>query len=440
MNLSLSTPKMKLHHYWSMYDWANSAYNLVITSTIFPAYYDAITTQKVDGVIVSDQVQFLGWTVSNSALFSYALAFAYLLISFLSPILSSIADSRGNKRYFLSFFLSLGALACMILYFFTGERVEMGIIPLIFATVGYCGSLVFYNAYLPEIAELDERDKLSARGFAYGYIGSVILQIICFVFVMKAAWWGQDEAWGSRFSFFLVGVWWLGFGWYSILHLPKGARPQGKSEHSIIATGFKELKKVAQEVKKMPVLWFFLISFFFYSMGVQTVMLAATIFGSKVLQLEASQLITTILLIQIVAILGAYLMSKLSGIFGNIKVLIAVVMVWILVCVASYFIQTAMHFYIVASVVGLVMGGIQSLSRSTYAKLMPKTQDTASYFSFYDITEKVAIVLGMFSFGFIDQLTGSMRNSIVALVAFFFLGLVSLLFTLRKEKQILEKV
>lgn len=438
MNLSVFQPKKKLHHYWSMYDWANSAYNLVITSTIFPAYYDAITTQEVDGIIISDQVQFLGWTLSNSALFSYALAFAYLLISFLSPILSSIADSRGNKRNFLSFFLSFGALACMCLYFFTGESVEMGIIPLIFATIGFCGSLVFYNAYLPEIASIEERDKLSARGFAYGYVGSVILQIICFVFVMKAAWFGQDEAWGSRFSFFLVGIWWLGFGWYAIWHLPKGAKPQHKLEQSIIVSGFKELKKVGQELKQMPVLWLFLISFFFYSMGVQTVMLAATIFGSKVLHLEASQLITTILVIQIVAILGAFLMSKLSGIFGNIKVLIAVVLVWILVCVISYFIQTALHFYIVASVVGLVMGGVQSLSRSTYAKLMPTTQDTASYFSFYDISEKVAIVLGMFSFGFIDQLTGSMRNSIVALVVFFFIGLVSLIFTLKKERQILR--
>lgn len=431
-------PQKRVHHWWSMYDWANSAYNLVITSTIFPAYYDAVTSVKKDNMIVQDQVSFFGWELSNSALFMYALSFAYLIICLLSPLLSSIADLKGNKNKFLLFFCGIGALACMVLYFFTGAQLELGILSFVIATIGYCGSLVFYNAYLPEIATVEQRDRLSARGFTYGYIGSFILQIICFLFVMKPEWFGQDAAWGSRFSFFLVGLWWLFFGWLSVHNLPHKALSRENKKMNILTNGFLELKKVAQQVRNIPVLQYFLIAFLFYSMGVQTVMLAATLFGTKELSLSTDQLIITILIIQLVAILGAYLMSRLSALFGNIRVLVFTVILWIGICIAAYFVHTAMHFYIIASVVGLVMGGIQSLSRSTYSKLMPETKDTASFFSFYDITEKVAIVIGMFSFGFIDQMSGSMRNSIVALVIFFFIGLILLMRTQEKSKAIFQ--
>lgn len=423
---TISIPsKKKLHNAWAMYDWANSAYNLVITSTVFPAYYYAITTIEEGGITISDKVSFFGWNVTNSALFMYATAFAYLLIAIISPILSSIADVKGNKKAFLRFFSTIGALACAGMYFFTLERLEWGIICFMVAAIGFCGSLVFYNAYLPEIAAPQERDRLSAKGFAYGYVGCVTLQLICFIFILKPEWFGQDTAWGSRFSFLLVGIWWLSFTQIPLRVLPNNT-PKAKTNENIIAKGFSELRKVWNQLRQIKQLKAYLTAFFFYSMGVQTVMLAATLFGTKELHLSTGQLITSILLIQIVAIGGAFLMSKLSTIFGNLKVLFAVVIIWIAVCVAAYFVQTAMHFYIIATAVGLVMGGIQSLSRSTYANLMPKTEDTTSFFSFYDITEKVAIVIGMFSFGFIDQLTGNMRNSIGALIIFFLIGLVFL--------------
>jgi UMF1 family MFS transporter len=416
-------PNKKVYRGWAMYDWANSAYNLVITSTIFPAYYAAVTTVKENDVVVSDKVEFMGRTFTNSVLFDYALAAAYLVIAILSPILSSIADYRGNKKRFMQLFCYLGAAACCGLYFFKGDTLTLGVVLFAVAAIGYCGSLVFYNAFLPEIAPLRDRDKLSAQGFSYGYIGSVILQLICFVFVLKPELFGiTDGTFAPRLSFLLVGIWWLLFAQVSFARLPKGKPLAQHPERSILTNGFHELNKVWKQVKQMSVLRTYLGAFFFYSMGVQTVMLAATLFGSKELKLETGQLIATILIIQLVAIAGAYIMAKLSARFGNLQVLLFTVCIWAGICVAAYFIQTAMEFYIIATVVGLVMGGIQSLSRSTYAKLMPATKDTASFFSFYDVTEKVAIVLGMFSFGYIEELTGSMRNSVLALLGFFVIG------------------
>jgi len=422
---------------WAMYDWANSAYNLVITSTIFPAYYDAITTVKdAAGKVLSHKVMFLGIEYESASLYNYAIAFAYLLIALLSPILSSIADFKGNKKSFMQFFCYLGSLACCLMYWFTKDTLTLGIACAVIAAVGYCGSLVFYNAYLPEIASEEDQDEVSAKGFAYGYTGSVLLQIICFFFVLKPKWFGiTDGTFPARLSFLLVGLWWAAFSQITFATLPKSIATGVLKQGNIITNGFIELKQVWQQAGQLPVLKRYLIAFFFYSMGVQTVMLAATMFGSQVLQMATSKLIICILLIQIVAIAGAYLMAKLSDRFGNFKVLAFVVLLWTALCVAAYFVTNEMQFYILASIVGLIMGGIQSLSRSTYAKIIPEgTYETASFFSFYDVTEKIAIVIGMVSFGIVQQLTGNMRNSILALVLFFVIGFVVLLFTIKQQK------
>lgn len=419
----------KIQRAWAMYDWGNSAYNLVITSTIFPAYYIAITTNE--NIVPSDQVSFFGMEITNTVLQDYTLSIAYLIIAFLSPILSSIADYRGNKKKYMRFFTYIGAAACSGLFLFTNERIELGIILFGLAAIGYCGSLVFYNAYLPEIAEEKDRDKVSAQGYALGYIGSVLLQIVCLLFVLMPDTFGMDAGMASRVSFLLVGLWWFGWAQIPFRKLPKGQPLEQHPEHSVFTNGFHELKKVMNQIKEMPVLRTYLTAFFFYSMGVQTVMLAAAAFGAKELGLETSQLITTILIIQLVAIAGAYIMAKLSERFGNLKVLIGVVLIWVGICIYAYFITTVMQFYIIATLVGLVMGGIQSLSRSTYSKLMPETKDTTSFFSFYDVTEKVAIVLGLFAFGFIEHLTGSMRNSVLAVLVFFVIGGVILYLALR---------
>ena len=433
MDTPTITSSKSMHRAWSMYDWANSAYNLVITSTIFPAYYNAVTTVTKNGQTVSDQVSFFGFTFKNSSLFDYSIATAYLIIALISPILSSIADYKGNKKRFMQLFCYIGSVSCCCLYFFNGQRLELGVICSALAALGYCGSLVFYNAYLPEIAVEEDRDHVSAQGFAYGYVGSVLLQIICFVFVLEPQWFGiKDSTFAPRLSFLLVGVWWAGFAQITFLKLPKGIPLAKKHDHSLLANGFYELKKVWGQIKELPILKTYLVAFFFYSMGVQTVMLAATLFGSKELKLETSQLIAVILVIQLVAIAGAYIMAKLSNMFGNFQVLLFVVFIWIGVCIAAYFTHTATQFYIIACIVGLVMGGIQSLSRSTYSKIMPPTHDTASFFSFYDVTEKVAIVIGMLSFGFIDSIM-NMRSAIIALITFFAAGALVLYIAIRKR-------
>jgi len=422
---------------WAFFDWANSAYNLVITSTIFPAYYVAVTANAKNG----DRVMFFGKSFINTALSDYALAAAYLIMALLLPILTSIADYRGNKKIFMMSFTWLGALACCGLFFFDINTLEFGIICFGLAAIGYAGGFVFYNSYLPEIATVDMQDSVSAKGFTYGYIGSVILQIVCFVFVLFPATFGLTKTSAAQLSFLMVGVWWIGFAYIPFTVLPKGS-PNAVSHHkNLIRGGFIELGKVYAQVKKMPLLKRYLSAFFCYSMGVQTIMLVAAGFGAKILHLPTPNLIAVILVIQLVAIGGANLMSKMSEIYGNIKVLAGVVVIWIGTCVAAYFIQTALEFYLLAAVVGLVMGGIQSLSRSTYSKYLPQDiPDTASFFSFYDVTEKLAIVGGMFSFGFIEELTGNMRNSALVLGVFFIAGLVLLFSVLREEKRTVKKV
>jgi MFS transporter, UMF1 family len=420
---------------WCMYDWANSVYNLVITTTFFPIYFSGVTTAAY-----GNKVPFLGRTFKSSSLYDYSLAFAYLAIAVLLPILSSIADSRGNKKRFMQFFCYLGSLACMGLFWFKGSQPQVGwgITCMILAAVGYVGSLVFYNSYLPEIASPELQDKVSARGYSLGYIGSVILQILGFGLVLYFSGKGDDTS-GPLYTFLLVGLWWMGFAQITFARLPKSTATV-RGDVPVFTAGFHELKKVFNQVLQLTVLKWFLFAFLFYSMGVQTVMLVATLFGQEVLELPADKLIITVVLIQLVAIPGSIMMSRLSGVFGNLPVLMGVIFMWVIICLSAYTVtlmkenhqNVEFYFYGLACAVGLVMGGVQSLSRSTYSKLMPPTQDTASFFSFYDVTEKVAIVVGIFSFGYIDEIFG-MKNSVLVLIVFFVIGFTGLSISRRKQ-------
>src|SRR5688572_10147818 len=434
----MQTASKKIVNGWAMYDWANSAYDLVITSTIFPAYYEAETGDGNDATS-TDTVHFLGREFVNTSLYNYALAFAMLVVAFMSPLLSSIADYRGNKKKFLNFFLTIGSLACASMYFFDEHTLGLGITAIIIACIGFWGSQVFYNSFLPEIAAPEDRDRVSAKGFAYGYVGSVILQLICFVFVLMHDTFGITEGKGSQISFLLVGIWWWGFGQFALRRMPRPI-PAGSEDvkEKIISRGYQELQKVWNQLKRIPSLKRFLLAFFFYNMGVQTVMLVAALYGKSELEIPTSNLIIAILIIQLIAIPGALIISWLSSKLGNLRTLMVVVVFWILICIAGYYSPRGgiYEFYALGAAVGFVMGGIQSLSRSTYSKLMPVTRDTASFFSFYDVTEKIAAVIGMVSFGFINELTGSQRNSVLALGSFFVIGLPLLFYaaSLKKEQ------
>ena len=432
----MQTASKKVITGWAMYDWANSVYNLVITSTIFPAYYVAVTSDHNENNI--DTVTIFGKVFINTSLYNYALALAFIIVAIISPLLSSIADYKGNKKQFLFFFCSMGSIACSALYFFDETNILYGLICMIIACVGFWGSLVFYNSYLPEIAAPEDQDKVSAKGFAMGYIGSIILQLICFVLVLKPEVFGITSGKASQVSFLLVGIWWWGFAQFALFRLPKRMMIQKEKKKNLLIGGYRELNKVWMQLKQLPVLKRFLMAFFFYNMGVQTVMLAATIYGKSELQIPTINLIVSILIIQIIAIPGAFLISKLSEKIGNFKTLMLCVLFWMLLCIGGYLLPVGgtIQFYLLASMVGFVMGGIQSLSRSTYSKLIPKTNDTTSFFSFFDVTEKIAIVIGMFSFAVITDITGSQRNSVLTLVVFFIIGLWGLKITLSKQKEL----
>jgi UMF1 family MFS transporter len=409
---------------WCYYDWANSVYNLVINTSIFPIYYTAVTSSQASG-----QVNFFGFELSNSVLYSYALSFSYLVSAALLPILSGIADYTGEKKKYLKFFTTIGALACMSMFFFTGpENLELGILCVIVASLGYSSGLVFYDAYLPEIVTSELTDRVSARGYSFGYGGSALMLIFSLLLIQKPEWFAlAGSGIATRLVFILVGLWWIGFAQISFRRLPDNIyykKPTG----DIFWNGYREIKKVFFMLKGMLNMQRYLFSFFFFNMGVQTVMLLATLFGTKELGLGSAQLIPVILIIQFVAIGGAYVFARVSENKGNIFSIATMIFIWIGVCIYAYFITEVYQFYIIAVLVGTVMGGIQALSRATYSKLIPRdSEDHTSFFSFFDVAYHVSVVLGTFSYGLIEHLTGSMRNSTLALSLFFAIGLFFLL-------------
>lgn len=428
--------KNKVQNAWAMYDWANSVYSLVITSTIFPVYFNNVTHSVEWG----DRVSFFGFSIVNTVLYSYSISFSFLVIVFLSPLLSGIADYGGNKLNFMKFFAYLGALSCGGLFFFDGSNLEYGIVCAMLASIGFAGSIVFYNAFLPEIATEKEFDFLSAKGFSLGYLGSVILLVLnLFMIQMPEVFGLKDGGHAARWSFLITGIWWAGFSQIPFKFLPNNTQKK-KIKRAVLLNGYKQITLIFNVVKNSKVMSGFLAAFLFYSMGVQTVLYLAASFGDKELQLPGDKLILTILIIQLVAILGSYLFAYVSKRFGNKNSLIIMVFIWILICGAAYYVMDEFQFYALAFVVGMVMGGIQSLSRATYSKLIPEnTNNNASFFSFYDVTEKIAIVLGTFSYGLIEQISGSMRNSALALGLFFFIGLV-FLFLVKIPKQGLDNI
>jgi UMF1 family MFS transporter len=414
----------KITNAWCMYDWANSVFSLIITSAIFPIYFEA-TTGGANATI-----QIWGMTFVNSALHSYILAVAFLLVALINPLLSGISDSLGLKKIWMVFFTLVGSIGCISLYAFTSSTIWIGIVGFAVATIGYAGSLVFYNSYLPEIASSNNFDKLSARGFSFGYVGAVILLVINLIFITFYSDFGfASKGYATRFSFLTVGVWWIGFALIPFYYLPKDIRK--KNVQGLLSKGYKEIKTVFDSIQKVPIQKRFLASFFFYSMGTQTVMYVAALFGTAELKLEANNLIIVILLIQLLAIVGASFFAKISQTKGTFLSLSIMIGLWIIVCIGAYYTTTANEFYILAALVGTVMGGIQSQSRSAYAFIIPGNKDNASYFSFYEFTEKIAIVIGTFSYGYFIELTGGMRNSILLLACYFVIGLLLMLRLMR---------
>jgi len=418
----------KLLNAWAFYDWANSVYSLVISSAIFPIFYGALF--RVSGI---EKVTIFGGEIARAPLISYVTSLAFVFIAIVTPLVSGIADYLGNKRMFLKFFCYLGAVSCIGLYWFSLENIYFGLICYFFGLVGFWVSFAINNSYLPDIAYPEQQDRISAKGFSLGYIGSVILLVFNLAMVMRPDVFGITndgevaEIKAMKYSFISVGIWWILFSQYTFANLPKGYKREGARQH-IILNGFKELRTVWHQLGENVRLKRYLGAFFVYSMAVQTIMLIATYFGEEEIAWGSDSerttgLIISILVIQLVAIIGATVTAWCSKVFGNIRTLIVINIIWAMLCVYAYFLQTPMDFYTAAGFVGIVMGGIQALSRSTYSKFLPETTDTTSFFSFYDVAEKIGIIIGTFLYGVVAQLTGSMRNSTIFLGLFFIIGI-----------------
>ncbi|WP_026752939.1 MFS transporter [Sediminibacter sp. Hel_I_10] len=449
----------KLLNAWAFYDWANSVYTLTIASSIFPIFYSALFVSQVE-----KNVEAFGFVFKSTALITYVTAFTFLVVTFTSPILSGVADYVGNKKNFMKFFCYLGGAGCIGLYWFSLDQIHLSLLFYFMGLIGYWGSLVFYNSYLPDIAFPNQQDAVSAKGFSLGYIGSVLLLLLNLGMVMYPHWFGFDTSISSslsetgseiqiaealkeakdnaalramRVAFITVGIWWILFSQYTFYVLPKGVSKGHKVTKDVLFNGLRELRQVWKQLKQNFRLKRYLTAFFVFSMAVQTIMLVAVYFGEEEIawgddEAKTFGLIVSILVIQVVAILGAFLTSRASAKFGNIKTLIVVNFIWMGLCFYAYFMETPFQFYVAASIVGFVMGGVQALARSTYSKFLPETKDTTSYFSFFDVAEKIGIVIGMVIFATIDQITGSMRNAILFLFVFFLFGII-LLFRVPKE-------
>lgn len=447
----------KLLNAWAFYDWANSVYALTIASSIFPIFYSSLFNSK------EELVSAFGFQMKQEVLISFVTAFTFLIVAILSPLLSGIADYVGNKKKFMQFFCYLGSAGCIGLYWFSRDFIHLSLLFYFMGLIGYWGSLVFYNSYLPDIAFQEQQDSISAKGFSWGYIGSVLLLVFNLLMVMFPQWFGFDisiaehilntgtpeditlalkkakdvaSVKAMKISFITVGIWWALFSQYSFYWLPNGTSTGHKVTKDVIFNGFKELKLVWLQLKQNLILKRYLYAFFVFSMAVQTIMLIATYFGEKEIMWandneKTTGLIISILVIQLVAVLGAFITSKSSSKYGNIKTLIIINTIWMCLCFYAYFMKTPIQFYTAAALVGLVMGGVQSLGRSTYSKFLPETEDTTSYFSFYDVAEKIGIVIGMVIFAIVAEYY-SMRYGILFLFIFFLVGII-LLFRVPKS-------
>lgn len=412
--------------HWTFYDWANSVYSLVISTTIFPIYFNAVSPENLS---------LFGKELKAEALYTLVISLSFIVISLLSPILSAMADVSGKKRTYMSYFLTLGSISTILLFFFTANNIAYGLTFSFLASIGFSGSLVFYNAFLPEIASEEKQNRVSSRGFALGYLGGAILQILALVIIEAHDSIGiPDKGLATRITFVMVGVWWLLFGIYSISGLPKNPY-QRKIPKSVLASSYKELLIVWKELKQNKTMLSFLKAYFLFSTGVQTIILVAALYGSEVLNLPTDSLILTILIIQFIAIPGSLLSARLSDKKGNFFSLLVSTIIWAAICFGAYFIQNDVQFFIFGGLVGLVLGGIQSISRSTYSLLLPKTEDHTTYFSFYDVLEKWSVVFGTLLSSIITQYMDMRYLSLLLSILFVVSSVILLKLHKKKDKR-----
>ena len=405
----------KIINSWAMYDWANSAFATTIMAAMFPPFYRAMATSA-------------GMAEGNAtAAWAYTTSIALLIVALLAPVLGAISDHTGGKKWYVAFFAGMGILGTGLMVVLGEDSYVLGSVLFILGNVGFAGANVFYESLLPHIAKKGDIDQVSTRGYALGYLGGGILLII------NMLWYNWPEIFfmpGAGFaikaSFFSVAVWWAVFSIPLFRNVPEPpvVRTEEESE-GVLSAGFARLGHTFRRLASYKQLLLFLVAFWIYNNGIGTIIIMATAYGDEI-GIELSDMVIALIITQFVGIPFSFAFGWLARRIGAKRGVLLALIVYTLISIAGFFMQTATHFYILAFAVGLVQGGSQALSRSLYGNMVPKSQ-AAEFFGFYSTSSKIAGVLGPLVFGVVSQIAGESRLSILSLIIFFLVGGVLLM-------------
>ncbi|KML30012.1 MFS transporter [Rossellomorea marisflavi] len=410
---------------WILYDWANSAYSIIISTAVFPLFFKAAATSA--GVSSVDSTAYLGYTI----------AIATFILAMLGPILGTIADYEGYKKKFFTFFFTLGIIFTASLAFIPGEQWILLLIFYTVSTVGFAGANVFYDAFLTDVTSEDRMDRVSARGYGLGYIGSTIPFIIAIAIIVLT----QSQVipiavdTASGIAFVITAIWWGIFTIPLLKHVKQHYFI--KREKNPVAKSFKRLGKTFKEIRKYRALFLFLLAYFFYIDGVGTIITMSTAYGSD-LGITSTNLLIILFVTQVVAGPFSILYGRLSEKFTGKKMLYAGIIVYIGVCIYAYFLETTLDFWILAMLVASSQGGIQALSRSYFAKMVPK-KNANEFFGFYNIFGKFASIMGPLLVAVTSQVTGQSNSGVFSLVILFVIGIVILAFVPEPKEESVDR-
>jgi len=411
---------------WYFYDWANSAFSTTVITVFLGPYLTSVTQNAAD---TTGYVYPLGIPVLADAFFPYLVSLSVVLQVFFLPILGAIADYTNAKKPLIGLFAYIGAFATMAMFFLQGQNYLLGGALFLLANLSFGASIVFYNAFLPEIASPDDRDRVSSQGWAMGYLGGGLLLVLNLIFYLQRESLGISEGFAVRICLASAGLWWAIFTLIPLARLqPRQPQKQLPVGERFISIGFKQLRHTLRELPRYPHTLLFLIAYLLYNDGIQTVISLSSQFGSAELKLDQQTLITSILMVQFVAFFGALAFGYLAKWIGTKRAILLSLVIWTGTVYASYALiqpNSPLQFYLLAAAIAIVLGGSQALSRSVFSLMIPKGQE-AEYFSLYEVSERGTSWLGPLVFGLALQFTGSYRVAILSIVVLFILGLIVL--------------
>ena len=411
---------------WYFYDWANSVFSSSVITVFLGPYLTTVAKAAADA---DGYVHPLGIPVRAGSYFAYAISASVLLSVLVMPLAGAVADRTGRKKPLMGVFAYIGAGATTGMFFLSGDRYLLGGALLVTANVAYAASVVIYNSFLPQIAEPHERDKVSSRGWAFGYAGGSVVLVANLVLFLQHDAFGVSEGMAVRICLASAGLWWGAFTVVPLLRLRErgAAREAGAGESGSLGQGFRQLAETVRDMRRYPLTLAFLLAYLVYNDGVQTVISQASVYGSEELGLDQSTLIAAILLVQVLAVAGALLLGRLAARYGAQRTVLGSLVAWTVTIGAGYFLPAgeSAWFFVLAAAIGMVLGGSQALSRSLFSHMVPRGKE-AEYFSVYEVSDRGTSWLGPLMFGLTYQLTGSYRDAIISLVVFFAAGFVLL--------------